>query len=126
MDILTHISNLDLFRAECKSKAGEDNKYFSTDEDGNILYNVAKIPVVYSADLTQSVCLIRLVTDEEKDEFDTLTSCERIGICENSEYIFDDGGEDIYNAIYDQTPVTVNADGDTSTYTPPALIGLFA
>lgn len=125
IDIITHIPDLDAFRAECKAKAEEGNKFFSIDEDV-ITYNVAKIPVVYSDDLIQSVCLVRLITDEEIEEFTSLESCDRIGVCENNEYIFETGGEVIYNAVYDQSPVIFEIDGEQHTHTPPQMIGVFA
>ena len=123
--MITHIPNLDLFRAECLSKAENNNKFFYTDGE-SIHYNVSKIPVVYNEDRTQSVCLVRLTSKEEIDEFNSLSSCDRIGVCENKEYIFDDDGEDIYNSVYDQSPKTYTEDGTDYTYTPPKLIGVFA
>jgi hypothetical protein len=122
MDIITHIPNLDLFRAECKPLAGSGNKFFSY-EDEKLTYNVSQIPVVYSSDYIRSVCLVRLVTEDEIEAFNALTTIERIGVCENNQYIFDDGGEDIYNSVYDQTPVIIDED---TTYTPPPMIGVFA
>ena len=122
MDIITQIPNLDLFRAECQALAESGNKFFSYDGE-TLTYNVSQIPVKYNADFTQSVCLVRLVTVEEQEVFDALTTANRIGVCENKEYIFDDGGEDIYNSVYDQTPVVID---DETTYTPPPMIGVFA
>lgn len=125
MDIITYIPDLNSFRAECKSKAEAGNKFFSIN-DGVISYNVDKIPVVYNEDYSQSVCLVRLVTDDEIGEFNSLTTCERIGICENDVYNFDDGGEDIYNSVYNQTPKQFMIDGKEYIHTPPKQIGVFA
>ena len=122
VDIITYIPNLDLFRAECQALAEGGNKFFSYDGEA-LTYSVSQIPVVYSSDFGSSVCLIRLVTDDEQDTFDALTTVERIGICDNNVYIFDDGGEAIYDSIYDQTPVDM---GDGYFYTPPPMIGVFA
>lgn len=123
IDIITYIPDLLAFRAECKAKADDGNKFFTFNDDV-LTYNVAQIPVVYSGD--KSVCLVRLVTDEEVEEFDSLNSCQRIGICEDNTYIFDDGGEVIYNEVYDQAPVTTVIDGEEFTCTPPPMIGVFA
>ncbi len=126
MDIITHIPNLDLFRAECQALAENGNKFFSYDGE-SLTYNVSQIPVVYNSDYTQSVCLVRLVTEDEQDTFNALTTVKRIGICENNQYIFDDGGEDIYNSVYDQSPIEITDEhGDIHTYTPPPMIGVFA
>jgi hypothetical protein len=122
MDIITHIHNLDLFRDECQALAEGGSKFFSYDGEA-LTYNVAQIPVVYNNDYTQSVCLVRLVTEDEQETFDALATVDRIGICENKEYIFDDGGEVIYNTVYDQSPVIID---EETTYTPPQMIGVFA
>lgn len=122
MDIITYIPNLDLFRVECQALAESGNKFFSYDGEA-ITYNVSQIPVRYSDDGTQSVCLVRLVTAEEQEVFDALTTANRIGVCENKAYIFDDGGEIIYNSVYDQTPIVIDED---TTYTPPSIMGVFA
>jgi hypothetical protein len=124
MDIITHIPDLNLFRAECKALAENDSKFFSYNSETKTLsYNVAQIPVRYNADYTQSVCLVRLATKDEQEAFDALTTVNRIGICENKEYIFDEGGKAIYDSVYDQSPVVIDKD---TTYTPPAMIGVFA
>jgi len=122
IDIITHIPDLDLFRTECQALAESGNKFFSYDGE-TLTYNISQIPVVYNSDYTQSVCLVRLVTEDEQETFDALTTVERIGVCENKAYIFDDDGEAIYNSIYDQTTVIIDED---TTYTPPPMIGVFA
>ena len=122
MDIITYIPNLTLFRSECQALAESGNKFFSYDGE-TITYNVSQIPVIYSSDSTQSVCLVRLVTEDEQKTFNALTTVDRVGVCEDKVYIFDDGGEAIYNSVYDQTPVIIDED---TTYTPPPMIGVFA
>lgn len=123
MDIITHIPSLDLFRAECQTLAESGNKFFSY--DGEILtYNISQIPVVYSSDFGSSVCLVRLVTDDEQETFDALETIERLGVCEDKEYIFNsDNDKAIYDSVYDQTPVDM---GDGYFYKPPPMIGVFA
>ena len=126
--MITHIPKLDLFRAECKALAEEENEFFSYNaETEEISYKVARIPVVYTDDLGSSVCLVRLITDDEIETFNALTTCDRIGTCEGNVYVFDsEAAEALYDSVYDQTPVNIEVDGETITYTPPAMIGVFA
>ena len=127
MDVITYIPNLDLFRVECKALAESGNKFFSyNSETKSLSYNVAQIPVKYNADYTKSVCLVRLSTKDEQDTFNALTTVNKIGVCENKTYVFDVGGKSIYDSVYNQTPVTTTIDGETFTYTPHAMIGVFA
>lgn len=116
IDIITYIPDLLAFRAEANTNAANGVHGFAVDEDGVITYNIAKIPVHYNG--LKSLCLVRLMSKEDIDVFDALVSCERIGVCEDGAYVFDDGGEAIYNEVYDQTP--------TEDYTPPQMIGVFA
>ena len=63
------------------------------------------------------------MTEEEIEVFDSLNTCQRIGIYEGGEdYTFDEGGKALYDSVYDQTPIEI----DGETYTPPAMIGVFA
>ena len=123
MDIITYIPDLDAFRLEAATNASNGVKGFSFNDDGAMSYDIAKIPVYYNSDGVRSICLIRLVTDLELKTFNSLVSCEKIGVCENKIYTFDDGGEDIYNDVYDQAPVDL---GEGVMYTPPQMIGVFA
>jgi len=124
IDIITYIPDLAAFRLEANANAQSGTHGFAfDDDDGTINYNVAKIPVHYNPDGVRSLCLIRLMTEKDEDVFNALASCEKIGECINKEYIFDAGGEDIYNEVYDQTPVELD---DGTFYTPPAMIGVFA
>ena len=122
IDIITYIHDLNLFRKEAIECARNDTKGFSFDDGGSITYNICKIPVHYNGDGIRSLCLVRLLTQDEIGFFDSLKTCERIGVCENKTYIFDDGGKAIYDDVYDQTPINTQ-DG---TYTPPEMIGVFA
>lgn len=125
IDIITYIPNLTLFRVEANEKADQGNPFFSFTEDGTVLYNVSKIPVVYK-DL-ESVCLIRLIKDEEIEEFSSLTSCSRIGICTDGEYVFDsEAGKIIYESVYDTKERMIEIDGEQISYKPPYNIGMFS
>lgn len=128
--IVAHIPDLTAFRAECKALAEQGNPFFDVDEDtGAVVYKIDKVPVVYSAEGTQSVCLVRLSSPEEIQQFNALDSVQRIGEhrAGRSTYDFDEGGEAIYDSIYDRTPVTlISPDGVEIEITPPQLIGVFA
>jgi len=99
MDILTHIDDLNLFRAECMEKAESGNTFFTFNGD-DISYNISKIPVRYNG--LKSVCLVRLTTDDEIEEFESLTSVENIGSHTkgDEDYTFKDGGKDKYDSVY--------------------------
>ena len=60
-------------------------------------------------------------------ENNVLDTCQRIGVCENGEYIFDEGGQEIYDSVYDRTVVQfTDTDGNVTEYTPPEMLGQFA
>ena len=122
IDIITYIPNLTLFRNEADQCAKNGVKGFSFDDNGSVLYDVSKIPVYYNSDGFRSVCLVRFVDKDEVDVFNSLTTCEQIGVCENKSYIFDEGGKAIYDSVYDQSPINT-PDG---AYVPPEMIGVFA
>ncbi|MCP4987565.1 MAG: hypothetical protein GY928_16360 [Colwellia sp.] len=121
IDIITYIPDLTAFRVEATDNANNKILGFSFDEVGSLRYDLTKIPTRYSSDLTSSICLVRLASQDELDVFNNLDTCARIGICEDGEYIFDAGGEVIYDSIHDQTPIIT----DDGTYTPPKMIGAF-
>ena len=123
MDIIVYIPNMIAFRSEAKVSAEAGVLGFSIDEGGGVNYNVSKIPVVYNG--LKSVCLIR-VNEDEKEVFDSLESCYKIGECIDSEYIFDVDGEELYNSVYDQSPIEFIDEEASHYYTPPSKIGLFA
>ena len=124
MDIIVYIPNMINFRIEAKSNAESGIMGFSIDETGGVSYNVSKIPVVYSG--LESVCLIR-VNDDEKEVFDAMTTCFKLGECVNSEYVFDEDCEEIYDSVYDQSPIIfTDEEGVDHSYIPPKMIGLFA
>lgn len=121
IDIITHIPDLDAFRLEATGNAINGVLGFAI-IDGLLSYNITKIPVYYGEN-NDSLCLVRLISDEELLVFSAMSSCSRIGTCEDNAYIFDDGGKVIYDSVYDQTPVELE---DGTFYTPPLMIGVFA
>lgn len=113
IDVITYIPDLSVFRTEAEDNAKNKVHGFSFSDEG-INYNVNKIPVYYNPDGVRSLCLVRLITEEDVKVFDSLSSCERIGVCENNAYSFDQGGEGIYNDTYDKS------------LDDPSMIGVFA
>lgn len=127
MDIITYIPNLDLFRAECQALAEAGNKFFSYDGE-TLTYNISQIPVVYMPDYTQSLCLVRLLKEDEQETFDALTTIDRLGVCDNKEYIFNsDDDKATYEDARGALEYTYTyEDGNEQTAYKPYMIGVFA
>lgn len=127
IDLITYIPNVEEFRAEAQANAENNVLGFSIDDDDNLSYDVGKIPVFYHADGERTLSLIRLLNQDEVDVFDSIETCQRIGVCENGEYIFDEGGQEIYDSVYDRTAVEItDIDGNVTEYIPPEILGQFA
>jgi hypothetical protein len=127
IDLITYIPNVEEFRAEAQANAENNVLGFSIDDEGNLSYDVGKIPVFYHVDGKRTLSLIRLLNQDEVDVFDSLDTCQKIGVCENGEYIFDVGGQEIYDSVYDRTAVEItDTDGNVRQYTPPTILGIFA
>ena len=127
IDLITYIPNVEKFRAEAQANAENNVLGFSIDDDDNLSYDVGKIPVFYHADGERTLSLIRLLNQDEVDVFDSIETCQRIGVCENGEYIFDEGGQEIYDSVYDRTAVEItDIDGNVTEYIPPEMLGQFA
>ena len=127
IDVLMYVPNLTAFRAEATAKAEEGTEGFQIDDEGNLSYSVGKIPVLYNPDGERTMALIRLLNQDEVDVFDSIETCQRIGVCENGEYIFDAGGQKIYDSVYDRTAIEfTDTDGNVTEYTPPEILGQFA
>ncbi len=124
IDIITYIPDLTAFRFEAQQNAENGVLGFNF-IDGKVEYNITKIPVAYKG--LSSVCLVRLVSVDEIDVFNKMESCEKIGVCENNRYIFDDGGQDKYESVHDISDRKVkNGDGETITIKTPYMIGVFS
>ncbi len=125
MDIITYIQDLSAFRVEALSKAESNTPGFSIDTDGNVNYNVTKIPVHYSGN--ESICIVRLINQEEKDSFNDMNSCKRLGVVEDLTAIFDnDECKDTYERVRGDRIVTVKSpDGSDIQIELPYLIGSF-
>lgn len=129
MDILAYIPDLLAFRIEAQAAAKNGVLGFTFDDENNVSYNIAKVPVVYKN--LESVCLVRLTTQAEVDVFNSLSSCEKIGTCEKvndeNQYIFINDGKAKYDVVYDQSTQFIDdGQGNQIEYTPPTMIGVFA
>lgn len=124
MDVITHVSDLALFREEAKvlARTGNINGLSYDAETDTLIYGVDKTPVHYNGN--QSITLIRVESDSDLQHFSHMS---RIGECVNNEYVFDSEQlEAIYDQVYDSSPYTINIDGELVTVTPPKMIGVFA
>ena len=122
VDIVTYIPDLSLFREEVETKARNGEHGFIFDLDGDLHYNIAKIPVHYNKDGIRSLCVIRLSSQQDIDTFNSISSCEKIGEYKQGAYLFDTGGDEIYNSVYERSTITT-AEGD---YTAPEMIGVIS
>ena len=136
MDVITHVDDLYAFREECINlvdQTDEDGKklvpQLRIDEDSqDIVYGVTKIPVLYkqeSEDLTESLTLIRIDSDDQLQHFDHM---HRLGECVAGNYVFDD---DAAQATYervrgDLTFTYTDDEGNEQTGSKPYMIGVFA
>ena len=126
MDVITYIPNLVAFRDEARQKAEEGIKGFSLSEDNSVNYIVTKVPVHYSGN--ETLCVIRLINDEDVNVFDSLTSCVRLGLVNDDDSInFDDDESKI---TYERVRGSLSeeykdGEGKTQIKTKPYLIGGF-
>jgi len=131
MDVITHVSDLALFREEAKVLAEATNEDGSklipalsyNAETDELVYGVTKIPVVYS--MPESVTLIRADDDSDLDHFEHF---HRLGECFNNEYVFDTPeAQATYERVRGDLTVTyTDEDGNEQTYQKPYMIGVFA
>jgi hypothetical protein len=97
-------------------------RHFTINEDGGVSFDVAKIPVVRTTN-NQSVCLVRGIS---RSVIESSTTIKVIGEVVGGEYVFDEGGQAIYESVYDTKPIMINdGEGGQMLYTPPYKIGGF-
>lgn len=131
MDVITHVTDLLAFRAEAIALAGQTELVgmeerlivpeLSYDaETQELVYNVTKIPVLYTGSGTiESLTLIRAASDEQLSHFTHMT---RLGVCVNGEYVFDSPEA---QAEYDRVRGDLTFIVDGEEYTKPYKIGVF-
>jgi hypothetical protein len=125
-DLITFVPSLSAMIAEAIAIQDDEEstlaKYFTVDEDSGVSFNVAKVPVVRTTD-NQSLCLVRGIS---RSVIESSTTIKVIGEVIAGEYVFDQGGQDIYESIYDTaTRMVDDGDGGQMEYTPPYKIGSF-
>ena len=124
-DLITYVPSLSAMIAEAIAIQDDEEstlaRYFTVDDEG-VSFNVAKVPVVRTTN-NQSLCLVRGIS---RSVIESSTTIKVIGEVIGGEYIFDEGGQDIYESIYDTKPRMID-DGEDGQieYTPPYKIGGF-
>ena len=152
MDIIYYVDDLVAFRAEAiaileadpvydedgKEIVNPMKKHFMLDENGELVYTVAKTPVQYGGQIiipdpeepedtlfNESIALIRVSSAEHVT---SMTNGSSLGECVDGEYVFTDGDTQApYERIYPRETITIDMeDGGTVDYTPPYMIGVFS
>lgn len=126
IDIITHIPDLIAFRREAMENAKNGALGFHIDKSDGVVYDVCKIPVHYNG--TESLCLVRLVSQAEAEVFNNMSSCVRLGTCINKSYVFDSESEQLtYERVRGELKVEYkDENGETQHYFKPYMIGVIA
>jgi hypothetical protein len=124
-DLITFVPSLTAMIAEAIAIQDDEEstlaRYFTVNEDG-VSFDVSKVPVVRTTN-NQSVCLVRGIS---RSVIESSTTIKVIGEVVGGGYVFDEGGQDIYESIYDTKPRMIDDfDGGQVEYTPPYKIGGF-
>lgn len=125
MNLITYVPDLKVMKTEAITIQSDENnelaKHF-TIENSEVSFNATKIPVIYSSD-GSTLCLIQNI---DRSVIESSSSIRVIGECINGEYVFDEGGRDIYESIYDTSTRMIEVDeGVKIEYTPPYEMGGF-
>lgn len=124
-DLITFVPSLSAMVAEAIAIQDDEEstlaRYFTVDDEG-VSFNVAKVPVVRTLS-NQSLCLVRGIS---RAVIESSTTIQVIGEVVGGEYIFDEGGQVIYESIHDVDPRMIDdGEGGQVEYTPPYKIGGF-
>tara|TARA_R110001583_G_scaffold21308_3_gene80885 strand:+ start:36953 stop:37336 length:384 start_codon:yes stop_codon:yes gene_type:complete len=124
-DLITFVPDLRAMVAEAIAIQDDEEstlaRYFTVNEDG-VSFDVSKVPVVRTTN-NQSVCLVRGIS---RSVIESSTTIKVIGEVVGGEYVFDEGGQAIYESIYDTKPRMIDdGEGGQVEYTPPYKIGGF-
>lgn len=79
-------------------------------------------PVYYNDN--KSLCLCR--TDKKEIIDNNVVNMDVIGECINGEFVFYDGGKEIYESTYDTSTKQIEINGEFVDYTPPYKFGVIA
>ncbi len=125
MDLITYVPSLkEMFLEAKRIQNNEDNplsKYLIIEGD-TLIFNVCKIPVKYLGD-ESTLCLVRGIPSSV---IKLSSSIKVIGECINGDYVFYDGGQDVYESIYNtQSRIIEDGEGGSIEYKPPYKIGVF-
>jgi hypothetical protein len=125
-DLITFVPSLSAMIAEAIAIQDDEEsqiaRYFTIKEDGGVSFDVAKVPVVRTTN-NQSVCLVRGIS---RSVIESSTTIKVIGEVVGGGYVFDEGGQAIYESVYDTKPRMIDdGEGGQVEYTPPYKIGSF-
>jgi hypothetical protein len=126
MDLITFVPSLTAMIAEAIAIQDDEEsplaRYFTIKEDG-VSFDVSKIHVVRNTN-NQSVCRVRGIS---RAVIESSSTIKVIGeVFGDNDYVFDEGGQTIYESIYDTKPRMIDdGEGGQVEYTPPYKIGSF-
>jgi hypothetical protein len=125
-DLITYVPSLSAMVAEAVAIQDDEEstlaRYFTVDDEGGVSFNVSKVPVVRTLS-NQSLCLVRGIS---RTVIESSTTIQVIGEVVGGEYIFDEGGQTIYEGIHDVNPRMIDdGEGGQYLYTPHYNMGGF-
>ena len=126
-DLITFVPSLSAMVAEAIAIQSDDEstlaRYFTVDDEGGVSFDVSKVPVVRTTN-NQSLCRVRGIP---RNVIESSTTIQVIGEVVGKEpIVFDEGGQVIYESIYDTEPRMVDdGEGGQYLYTPHYNMGGF-
>lgn len=125
MDLITFVPDLRAMVDEAIAIQDDEDselaQHFTINDDGGVSFNVLKIPVQHGHN--QSVCLVRGIS---RSVIESSTTIKVIGEVIGGDYVFDEGGRDIYEYVYNtKSRMIDDGEGGQISYTPPYKIGGF-
>ena len=125
-DLITFVPSLSAMVAEAIAIQSDEEstlaRYFTVNDEGGVSFDIAKVPVVRTTS-NQSLCLVRGIS---RAVIESSTTIKVIAEVVGGEYIFDEGGQAIYESIYDTKPRMIDdGEGGEYLYTPHYNMGGF-
>jgi hypothetical protein len=127
-DCITHSKNVAALNAELREKMAD---VIDTDDAGHVRYRVDKTPSVRSAN--ESISLVRYPSLAATDGLENLcvlayAPTDPANPRAAFDVLFaDPDATAVYDRVYDQSEKTFpDENGETQTYTPPRIFGVFA
>lgn len=125
-DLITYISDLQAFRLEIadivKDESHPANELLIFHDGVFTFNNGLHIPVHYKGN--KSLCLCR--TNKNDIIVNHVSNMQIIGECVDGDFIFYDGGKDIYESVYDTSTRQIQINGEYVDYAPPYQFGVIA